>query len=199
MTQNLRTFTLWSCLLGGSLVYGQKLREQQAAPLFVAKDAKDQTITLEQYKGKKVFLSFFRYAGCPVCNMRMHELIAKHDSLISKGYQVIAVFETKANILQSYLNDKPLDFPVISDPQRKLYKLYGVKKSIRKMMRTMFNKKGASAARQGKALFKGKTYKRDGSLSRIPADFVIDENGTILIVHYGKYIADHLPLETILK
>jgi len=57
----------------------------------------------------------------------------------------------------------------------------------------------AVAGKEGKVLVKGKNLNRDGNMNRIPADFLIDENGKIAIAYYGKNISDHLPLETILN
>ncbi|MBD1430009.1 thioredoxin domain-containing protein [Sphingobacterium litopenaei] len=52
--------------------------------------------------------------------------------------------------------------------------------------------------KKGNKLFQRK-IKRDGSLTRLPADFIIDENGKIKAVHYGTNIEDHLPITEILN
>lgn len=51
---------------------------------------------------------------------------------------------------------------------------------------------------QSQEIDKGKKIKRDGTISRIPADFIIDENGVITITYYGTNIGDHLALNKIL-
>ncbi len=187
-----------TCILYSFSGFSQKIKEGQVAPTFLVVDSKGDTLTIEKYKGKKVFLAFFRYASCPVCNFRMNEIIQNYDALQAKGYEFIAVFESNNETLQGYLKETEVPFPVVGDPTLVLYKKYGVEKSFWRMVGSMFNKKTKSNLKEGKVLVKGKNLKRDGNMSRIPADFIIDENGIISIAYYGKNIGDHLPLEQIL-
>jgi peroxiredoxin len=176
----------------------QKIKINEKAPKIEAISVQGDTINLENLKGKTVLLSFFRFAGCPVCNFRMHELMENYNQLKAKNIEVIAVFESGNETLKSYLNDSPVPFAVISDPNLVLYKKYRTDKSIFKMMSTMFRKKPKAEMKQGEVLFNGKKYKQDGSMIRIPADFIIDEKGIIKTAHYGKFIGDHIPLESLI-
>ena len=187
------------CILNSFLGFSQKLKEGQLAPTFVVVGAKGDTINIEKLKGKKVFLAFFRYASCPVCNFRMNEIIQNYEAIQSKGYVFIAVFESSNTTLQDYLKETEVPFPIIGDPSLELYKKYGVQRSFWRMVGSMFNKKTKSNLKEGKVLVKGKNLNRDGNMNRIPADFLIDKNGKIAIAYYGKNISDHLPLETILN
>lgn len=181
-----------------SLGTAQQLKKGDEAPTFTIVDAKGETIQLENYQGKKVFLAFFRYASCPVCNFRMNEIIQNYEAIQLKGYEFIAVFESSNQTLQDYLKETEVPFPIIGDPDLVLYKKYGVQKSFWRMVGSMFNKKTRSNLKEGKVLVKGKNLKRDGNMSRIPADFLIDENGVVTKAYYGTNIGDHLPLEVIL-
>lgn len=181
-----------------SLGIAQQLKKGNNAPTFTVVDAKGATIQLENYRGKKVFLAFFRYASCPVCNFRMHEIIQNYEAIQTKGYVFIAVFESSNSTLQDYLKETEVPFPIIGDPSLELYNKYGVQRSFWRMVGSMFNKKTKGNLKEGKVLVKGKNLKRDGNMSRIPADFIIDENGKIKMAYYGKNISDHLPLEIIL-
>jgi peroxiredoxin Q/BCP len=193
-------FTLVTLLfLFHTTVVGQKIKFGDKAPDFSVVSATGDTLQLENLKGKKVFLAFFRYASCPVCNFRMNEIIQSYDVLQAKGYVFIAVFESNNETLQGYLKETEVPFALVGDPSLVLYKKYGVEKSFWRMVGSMFNKKTKSNLKEGKVLVKGKNLKRDGNMSRIPADFIIDENGMISIAYYGKNIGDHLPLEQILE
>lgn len=180
-------------------IMAQKLKPTEKAPLFEMTSAQGETINLTQYKGKTVLLAFFRFAGCPVCNFRMHELIENYPKLQAKNIEIIAVFESGNKTLISYLTDTKIPFPILGDSSLVLYKKYGTDKSLGKMMATMFKKKPKQEIKQGEALFNGKKYKQDGSMIRIPADFIIDEKGQIKMAHYGKFIGDHIPLEILLN
>ena len=51
-----------------------------------------------------------------------------------------------------------------------------------------------------KAMFKGYFPRNiDSSLTRMPADFIIDEEGRVLVAYYAKDEGDHLSLEEIQK
>lgn len=194
----LKCILLISCILNSFFGFSQKIKKGELAPNFMVVDSKGDTISLEKFKGKKVFLAFFRYASCPVCNFRMNEIIQNHEAIRLKGYEFIAVFESNNQTLQHYLTEIQVPFPIVGDPDLIMYKKYGVQKSFWRMIGSMFHKKTRSNLKEGKVLVKGKNLKRDGQMSRIPADFLIDENGVITKAYYGTNIGDHLPLETIL-
>jgi len=172
-----------------------KIKPPQKALDFTINDVHGNPIDLTQFKGKKVLLSFYRNVGCPVCNLRFHEIQQQNEQFRSKGLIVLAVYESTAANMQKYLENEDPYAIMIPDPDQKLYKLYQVEQSTGKLMKGMFN--GAmKKMKAGKKLFKNK-IKQDGSSNRIGADFLIDENGNIKEAYYGKHIGDHLPLEKI--
>jgi len=189
------TILLGLLLIGQSGVYAQShLKKGDDAPAFSVVDLNGNSIQLPVNNGNKTLLVFFRYAGCVVCNFRVHELIESYDSLQQKGIQVIGVFESKEELLRTYVADADIPFPIISDHKGLLYKKYKVEKSMCKVFRGLRKKQTKYQEEEGEKLYRGKKYRRDARLSRIPADFLIDENGAIEIAYYGKYLGDHLPL-----
>lgn len=191
--QTFKLTTIFLTLLSSLTLMSQPLQVGTEAPTFERQAVTGQNIKLEDFQDQKVLLAFFRYAGCPVCNFRMHELINEYEQLQERGIQIVAVFESSNETLQSYLQDTPVPFPVIADPALELYAAYQVNKSFGKMINTLFKKQPKKDMKTGKALFDGKSYKRDGAQTRIPADFLI-EKGVIIEAHYGKYVGDHLPM-----
>ena len=177
----------------------QRIKVNDKAPTFTAIDVNGTKIDLEKYKGKKVFLAFFRYASCPVCNFRMHDILENYDQIKASGYEIIAVYESTNETLNEFLKDENVPFPIIGDSELVLYKKYRVEKSFWRTIGSVFDKKVTSNKSKGKELFKGKKIKKDGNLTRIPADFLIDENGIITTAYYGTDIGDHLPLDQIIK
>jgi thioredoxin-dependent peroxiredoxin len=180
-------------------VMAQKLKANDKAPEFELKSVQGETISLSKYKGKNILLAFFRFAGCPVCNFRMHSLIENYTKLQKRNIETIAVFESGNEVLAAYSKDANIPFPVIGDPELSLYKKYGVQKSVLKMMNTMFKKVPKQQMKQGEMMFNEKKYKQDGSMTRMPADFLIDSTGKIQIAHYGKFIGDHISLDEFIK
>lgn len=174
-----------------------KITPPQAAPAFTIRDVNGTTVSLADYKGKKVMITFYRNVGCPICNLRFHELQEQADYFKSKGLVMLAVYESTAGNMKQYMEGENFYATMIPNPDQSLYRLYDVEQSSGKMMKGMFH--GAMGKmKKGKALFK-KKIKMDGNTNRISADFLIDENGNVQTAYYGKYLGDHLPVSDIKK
>lgn len=169
-----------------------RMKEGSKAHLFTVTDLQGKRISLEDYKDKKVLLSFYRYASCPLCNLRISQIIRKFDELNKKGLKIIAFFQSPKESMLQYVGKQDVPFPLIPDSKREVYKLYGVEKSWSKYVL------GGMTGKMHKARKLGfKIGKMEGQLNLVPADFLI-ENLTIKRAYYGKNIADHLPFDEIL-
>ncbi len=173
------------------------LKTGTKAPEFIAYTIDGDEVTLQNYKGKKVFLAFFRFAGCPICNFRVHELIENYELLESRGIEVVAVFESSSELLKQYTEDADIPFTIISDPDALLYKKYGVNKSIKKVFRAVNDEQIAKNGKEGEELYDGNTYDIDGNIIRTTADILINQQGIIEIAHYGDAIGDHVPISSL--
>ncbi len=174
-----------------------RIKPPQAAPLFSIKDVTGKEINLANLKGKKVMLTFYRNAGCPICNLRFHELQQQAEYFKSKGLVLLAVYESTATNMQKYIGNEQFYASMIPNPDQSLYKLYDIERSMGKVMKGMFH--GAMGKmNKGKKLFKTKVDS-DGNANRISADFLIDENGKVQTAYYGKYVGDQLPVSEIKK
>lgn len=174
-----------------------KLNALQSAPLFSTHDIYGTTINLQQFKGQKVYLAFERNAGCPVCNLRMNELLKQADVFASAGVKMIFVYESPVDTMKEYLGDNTYPFHFVADPKNTLYNLYGVERSLLKVLQSLFHGLMAKV-KEGTKLFR-KPMKQDGHMDRIPAEFIIDETGKIKLAHYGRFVGDHLSLEVLKK
>ena len=172
------------------------LNSGDLAPDFIMKDMSGSEIRLYDYKGKKVLLTFFRYATCPFCTIRFVRMSQEVERYAKQGIQVIGVFESSAEYIQKYLGSRGLSFPIIPDPTGKLYRHYGVKKSLPGLLFGMFRMPTLL-----RALFDPDYHmaKPDGSMSRIPADFLINSDKSIAEVYFGSDIGDHIPFKRIDK
>lgn len=177
---------------------GNTLEINVSAPTFELKDIYGRQINLESYKGKKVFLAFFRHAGCPFCNLRVHALQGKHQELKTKGLEMIFFFESKERILLSSLFHKEVSpIPLIADPEKIWYQTYGIENSALKSTKshlTSFIQTAIRAKRNGLPMH----MMADGeSINTMPAEFLLDENSIIRKVHYSKGLNDRMSMEHI--
>jgi signal peptidase II len=176
------------------------IEAKQQAPLFSATTYDQKTLNLSDYHGKKVWLAVFRYATCPLCTLYLHEMRKNFDKLNSDKFQILAVFESKPD---DFLKDdtgktqellQSLPFPLISDPDRKIYRKYKTKRSIWSLFSPKTYIRLLNAQREGFA--QGSI---DGNIGQIPAHFLINENGNVAKAYYGKSITDNIPWDEIQK
>jgi peroxiredoxin len=164
------------------------------APDFTLPDLDGRPVHLADYQGRKVLLIFFRYATCPFCTVRFVRLAQEAQRYAAQGLQIIGVFESGADYIREYLYRRGLPFPVIPDPEGKLFALYGVKKSLPGLLFGMLRLPTLLRALLDPQY---RMARPDGPVTRIPADFLIDENQVIADAYYGSDIGDHIPFARI--
>ena len=175
-----------------------KLVNDLPAPIFVLKDIFGRTIDLSTYRDKRLFIGFFRHAGCPFCNLRVHALTKVYDALKAKGLEMIFFFESKESVLlRSVFHKEVSPIPLISDPEKKWYDAYGLENSryksavshITSFVQTAFKAKQAGVPIHMMA---------DGeSINTIPAEFLIDKGLVIKKVHYSQGLNDRISMEIV--
>ncbi len=176
-----------------------KLTKGQKAPNFKATDIWGNKIELSKIDNQKTLLTFFRYAECALCNLRVSEIKIRKDELAQKNIQLIAVFESPVDsLIKNVANVHQFDFMIIADQERRLYNLYNVSPSWFKLIQTMSLKGISSVIKASKLGFRP-GGKIEGKMHQIPADFLIDKNGFIEIAHYGNNVIDHIALSEVLK
>lgn len=175
-----------------------ELKQNVTAPVFVLKDIFGRSIDLNAYRDKKLLIAFFRHAGCPFCNLRVHNLTKAHEELKSKGMEMIFFFESKeAVLLRSIFHKEVSPIPLISDPEKIWYKAYGLENSTAKSTMshiTSFVQTAIKAKRTGVPMH----LMADGeSFSTMPAEFLLDKNLEIKKLHYSQDLNDRLDIDTI--
>jgi peroxiredoxin Q/BCP len=143
-------------------------------------------------EGRPFLLSFFRYAGCPFCNLRMHELVGASPGLGGR-FTIVAVFDSPLDNLVAHAEGHRAPFPVLADAGGVAYDLYGVEHSVARVMKSMVRLPAMlKAARMG---YLPTTIQ--GRLDTLPADFLVDAGGRIAVARYARDAGDRMPLEQI--
>ena len=125
----------------------------QIAPDFSAKDQNGDTITLSQFKGKKVVLYFYPKDNTPGCTAQACDLRDNYQALLDQGYVVLGISPDTEKKHQNFIEKYQLPFPLIADTEKEVHELYG----------TWQLKK-----------FMGKEY-----MGTVRTTFIIDEEGKI--------------------
>ncbi len=155
-----------------------------------------QEFNTELLKGKKYLISFFRFATCPFCNLRVHELVKRHEEF-DKDFSIVAIFDSSVENLKKSTSKHNAPFPVLADETNKYYKIFGVKKSLHGMLWGML--KRFPSLMKSIIVYGNFPWPINGSLLTMPAEFLIDESGNIVKAYYGKDEGDHLPIEEIIE
>lgn len=167
----------------------------QVAPSFATHDLSGRPVALENYRGAYVLLSFYRFAVCPVCNVRMHRLAQQAEMYRQRGLYFIACIESSLENTHFYLDRVTYPFPLIPDSKGELYQAYGVGSSVFGVMKGMLTRQREyqEAARLNLGGWDVRRF--DGQFGRMPADFLIGPDGRIRLAYYGHDHGDFLDLE----
>lgn len=169
------------------------------APIFDTVDIYGNRINLSEYKGKKVFIGFFRHAGCPFCNLRLKLLQKMKEEFSALNLEMIFFFESgKELLLDSRFHQKVSPTPIISDPEKIWYQVYGLQESLLKSLYSHLTS-FITTAIQAKIKSLPVHRMKDGeSIKTMPAEFLLDENLRIQKIHYSDGLNDRIEIKDIL-
>jgi thioredoxin-dependent peroxiredoxin len=170
-----------------------RLEKGTIAPAFAGMTPQGEKISLTALDGVPIWLAFYRYAGCPLCNLHLYEASLQLDTMPRTDLAMIAVFESShekfANV-HHWVCSVPLK--LVSDPKKKLYETFGVDARLSALLQPTVLTSLFRAFRKG---FRQGAI--GGDLGQVPGHFLIDEKGRIEHAHYGRHIDDHIPWSTI--
>jgi len=149
---------------------------------------------IDAVAGKRYLLSFYRFASCPFCNLRIHSLVQKHDELPS-NFKMIAIFDSPLENLQRYTAGHHAPFPILADEENTYYRKFGVRRSLLGVLK-------GGILRMPTVLYamfaKGYIpWTVKGSMTTMPLDILVDERGIVQSAYYGKDEGDHMPFSQI--
>jgi peroxiredoxin Q/BCP len=142
-----------------------ELKEGSKAPAFKGVDQNGQSISLADFKGKKVILYFYPKDDTPGCTAQACNLRDNYKALLKKGFQVIGVSTDDVKSHKKFETKYELPFPLVSDADKTIvnkYNLWGEKK------------------------FMGRTY-----MGTSRTTFLIDEAGKIVKIINKPDTANH--------
>lgn len=131
----------------------QTLKSGDKVPNFKVNDQDGNSISSEDYKGKKWIVFFYPKASTPGCINEVCNLRDNYEELQKQGYELLGVSADSEKRQKNFKEKYKLPFPLLADENKEVLNGFGV---------------------WGPKKFMGKTY--DG-IHRMT--FVIDETGTI--------------------
>jgi thioredoxin-dependent peroxiredoxin len=142
-----------------------RLHVGDQAPDFNGRDQEGNTISLSDFRGKKVVLYFYPKDDTPGCTAQACNLRDNYNSLLKAGYEVIGISTDNEKSHMKFRTKYGLPFPLIADTDRSINEQYGVW-----VEKSMYGKKYMGTAR---------------------TTFLIDEDGKIEEIIEKVNAADH--------
>lgn len=143
-----------------------RLEAGDKAPAFSLPDADGNTVTLSDFKGRKVIVYFYPAASTPGCTKEACDFRDNLAELNDAGLDVVGISPDKPEKLAKFRDAEKLTFPLLSDPDRSVLEAWGA---------------------YGEKTMYGKTVK-----GVIRSTFVVDEKGKIEVAQYNIRATGHV-------
>ncbi len=102
------------------------LKVGDKAPNFQAKDQDGNTISLNDYKGKKLVLFFYPKASTPGCTVEACNLRDNYERFQSLGYDILGVSADSAKRQSNFKNKYDFPYPLLADEDKSVINAFGV-------------------------------------------------------------------------
>jgi peroxiredoxin len=145
-------------------------------------------------------LQFRRFAGCPVCNLHLRSFVTRRAEVEAAGVHEMVLFHSSVADLRPHVADLPFD--VVADPERTLYREFGVESAPRALL----HPKAWPAIVRAIAVALPDAVRRRTPAPRpesgrfgLPADFLIAPDGRVLASHHGTHVYDQWSVDELLN
>src|SRR5690554_7316855 len=102
------------------------LKTGEKAPDFEGTDQNGNTVTLSDFKGKKVVLFFYPKASTPGCTAEACDLQSNIERFTKENYQIIGVSADSQKRQLNFATKNNLNYPLIADEDKTIIEAYGV-------------------------------------------------------------------------
>jgi len=102
------------------------LTEGSKAPAFKGKDQDGNTVSLADYKGKKIVLYFYPEDDTPTCTVQACNLRDNFGLLKKEGFAVLGVSPDEPKKHKKFEAKYSLPFTLVADPDHTIIDKYGV-------------------------------------------------------------------------
>jgi peroxiredoxin Q/BCP len=143
-----------------------RLQPGDPAPDFALPDADGTTVSLSDFRGRRVVVYFYPAASTPGCTKQACDFRDNLRQFDSAGFAVVGISPDAPQKLATFRDAEELSFPLLSDPDRTVLEAYGAYGE-----KTMYGKKVTGVIR---------------------STFVVDEQGAIELAQYNVKATGHV-------
>ncbi|WP_211695932.1 thioredoxin-dependent thiol peroxidase [Mycobacterium spongiae] len=143
-----------------------RLAPGDTAPAFSLPDADANTVSLADYRGRRLVVYFYPAASTPGCTKQACDFRDNLREFNQEGLDVVGISPDPPAKLAKFRDAEGLTFPLLSDPDRTVLEAWGA---------------------YGEKKMYGKTVQ-----GVIRSTFVVDETGTIALAQYNVKATGHV-------
>ena len=176
------------------------LKFNDPAPDLLVLDVDGEPVQLSSlWKKKTLVLAFTRHFGCPQCKEMMDELNAVRPDLEKRGLTLAIVTQGTSEQAKRFCADRAPGATCLADPDRKAYTAYGLGRGS--TFQTLISPniwKSNKRLKETKG-WTPETPPEGQDAFIMSATFIIGTDGLVRLPYYYEDIADHPPVELLLK
>jgi thioredoxin-dependent peroxiredoxin len=143
-----------------------KLRVGQSAPAFRLEGTGGRTYSLSDYAGKRLILAFYPGDFTPVCTKQFCSYREDGDRIESLGVEMVGISPQSVESHERFTAEHGLTVPLLSDPDKRVAKAYGVVGPGGFIRRSIFVVDGDGVVRYRHVALFGLRYQDVGDLER---------------------------------
>jgi peroxiredoxin len=176
------------------------LKFNDPAPDILVKDGEGKDIQLSTlWQKQTLVLAFTRHFGCPQCKEMMDELHTAFPELERRGLTLAIVTQGTPEQAKAFCADRAPGATCLADPERQAYTAYGLGRGT--MYQTLIS---PNIWKSNKHLKETKGFLPEPPPAGQDAfvmsgTFIIGTDGHVRLPYYYEDIADHPPVELLLK
>ena len=181
-----------------------RIQVGETMPDFIFNTGYRNDVHLYDGTAEKTVLWVVRYIGCPPCRYDAHIIGQRINEFKAKNANVFVLMQSDQAHIQEDLErtgEPDLAVEIIADPEMKIYKALDIRAAADK---TELRGEGEEYERY---LVKGALTKEagythgdyEGDELQLPAQFIIDRNGTVLLANYAKSMGGMYTVDELLE
>ncbi len=151
------------------------------------------------WAGKVLVLAFTRHFGCPQCKEMMDNLVHFKPEMVARGLALAVVTQGTPEAAKAFCSERAPGVTCLADPQRVAYRAYGLARA--NWWQSILS---VRVIRSNRRLAREKGWKPElpppgQDAMQMSGTFIIGPEGKIRLPYYYDDIADHPPVDLLLR
>ncbi len=177
----------------------QRLNFNQNAPDAMLLEPSGKQVKLSDlWLQQPLLLAFARHSGCTQCKEMLDELTGGREKIEAAGLRIVVVLQGTPEANGLFAQEFAPGLLWLADPERKAYHAFGLERGS--LFQTFLNPNVWSAvSRSRKKGYRVEQAPAGQDAMQMSGIFIIGRDGRIELPYYFDHIADHPPLELLIK